>query len=436
MPDNKTDKKNEKKSRVNFVTLGCPKNMVDSEKISASLPQHKFEIFHNSDKKSDIVVINTCGFINDAKEESVDTILHYIDLKQKNNFKIFVTGCLAQRYKNDLLREIPLIDGVFGLNETRLLLKEISKKNCELTGHRFLSTPPHYAYLKISEGCDRKCSFCAIPSIRGANISYPMERILEEAEMLAEKNVKELIIIAQDTTYYGLDIYKKRSLAKLLEKLSDINQFEWIRLHYAFPAGFPEDVLDVMQSRNNICKYIDIPLQHANDEILLSMRRGIDKKGTIGLLKKIRNKVPGVALRTAFIVGYPAETRAQFTELNDFIREQQFERLGVFAYSPEDGTEAAQFEGSISSKVKKQRMEDLMSLQQEISLAHNKKLVGKTLKVIIDRREGDFFVGRTEYDSPEIDNEVLIPLAKAQMKAGSFYTVKITRADVYDLYAE
>ncbi|HNW70105.1 MAG TPA: 30S ribosomal protein S12 methylthiotransferase RimO [Bacteroidales bacterium] len=436
MPGKNLSVKKPQKLSINVVTLGCAKNVVDSEKIMGSLPAGKFKIIHNSNEPTDIVLINTCGFINDAKQESIDTILQFTEAKKNKNFKVYVTGCLAQRYKSELLSELQGIDGIFGLNETPELLEQITKSFSGLTDARILTTPNHYAYLKISEGCDRTCSFCAIPFIRGSNVSYPLEKILDEAEMLAEKGVKELIVIAQDTTYYGLDIYKKRSLALLLEKLSDIRKFEWIRLHYAFPSGFPEDVLDVMQSRENICNYLDIPLQHINDKLLASMRRSIDKKGTMALLKKIRNQVPGIALRTAFIVGYPGETQAQFDELYDFIREQQFERMGVFTFSKEEGTAAGNLKPQISAKVKQERYDKLMDLQQQISSSLNQGMIGKTLKVIIDRKEGDFFVARTEFDSPEIDNEVLIPASGGKLKIGNFYSVKITGAEVYDLFAE
>ncbi|HNW88956.1 MAG TPA: 30S ribosomal protein S12 methylthiotransferase RimO [Bacteroidales bacterium] len=436
MPDHNTPIRKQRKISINVVTLGCPKNIVDSEKIMGSLPSGKFNILHDSNERSDIVLINTCGFINDAKQESIDTILQHTEAKKSNNSKVYVTGCLAQRYKSQLLSEIPAIDGIFGLTETSELITRITQSFCELSDNRILTTPNHYAYLKISEGCDRTCSFCAIPLIRGANVSFPMEKILEEAQMLADMGVKELIVIAQDTTYYGLDIYKKRKLALLLEKLSEIKQIEWIRLHYAFPSGFPEDVLEVMAGRDNICKYLDIPLQHINDEMLASMRRNSDRKGTIALLNKIRRTVPGIALRTAFIVGYPGESQAQFDELCDFVQEQQFERMGVFTFSKEEGTAAELLKPQISSKIKQQRYDKLMDLQHQISSSLNQSMVGKTLKVIIDRKENDFFIGRTEYDSPEIDNEVLIPEKGKKLKPGNLYNVKITGAEVYDLYAE
>ena len=436
MPDTSLYPREKRTLVINVVTFGCAKNIVDSEKIMGSLPSRKFKIVHNSDQQADIVIINTCGFINDAKQESVDAILEFAEEKKIRNTKVFVTGCLAQRYKSELLAEIPGLDGVFGLNETNSLLREITNNETKHSDNRILTTPKHYAWLKISEGCDRSCSFCAIPMIRGANVSYPIKKILDEAAMLADKGVKELMVIAQDTTYYGLDIYKKRKLALLLEKLSDIKQFEWIRLHYAFPAGFPEDVLELMQGRDNICKYLDIPLQHIDDKILSSMRRGIDKKGTVALVEKFRNKVPGIALRTAFIVGYPGETRAQFDELYNFVREQQFERMGVFTYSKEEGTVAGAIKQQTGAKEKQRRFEQLMELQQQIVASKNQALVGKTMKVIIDRKENEFYVGRTEFDSPEIDNEVLIPAKDNQLKPGNFYDVRITGADVYDLYAE
>ncbi len=433
MPDKHKSCSEAPKITINVVTLGCPKNTVDSEKIMGRLPAAKFNIIHNSDKSSQIVLINTCGFINDAKQESIDTILQFVEAKKNN--KVFVTGCLAQRYKNELISEIPGIDGVFGLFETNELIKHITGCLYDDGGNRILTTPQHYAYLKISEGCDRTCSFCAIPLIRGSNVSFPVEKILDEAEMLAGKGVKELIVIAQDTTYYGLDLYKKRKLALLLEKLSEIKRFEWIRLHYAFPAGFPDDVLEVMTDKDHICKYLDIPLQHISDGLLASMRRNIDKKGTIALIKKIRHKVPGIALRTAFIVGYPGETNAQFEELYEFIAEQKFERMGVFTFSKEEGTAASELKHQLSSKIKQERYNKLMELQQQISFSFNQAMIGKNVKVIIDRREGDFYVGRTEYDSPEIDNEVLIPITNNELRPGNFYQVRITEADDYDLYA-
>ncbi len=436
MPDTSLNQRKQRKPVINVVTFGCAKNIVDSEKIMGSLPSRKFKIVHNSDQQADIVIINTCGFINDAKQESVDAILQFAEAKKVNNTKVFITGCLAQRYKSELLAEIHDLDGVFGLNETNSLLKEITHADTIHSDNRILTTPKHYAWLKISEGCDRTCSFCAIPMIRGANVSFPMEKILDEAAMLADKGAKELMVIAQDTTYYGLDIYKKRKLALLLEKLSEIKQFEWIRLHYAFPSGFPEDVLELMQGRDNICKYLDIPLQHIDDKILASMRRGIDKKGTVALVEKFRKKVPGIALRTAFIVGYPGESKAQFDALCNFVREQQFERMGVFTYSKEEGTAAEILKPQISSKIKQQRYDKLMDMQQQISSSLNQSMLGKTMKVIIDRKENEFYIGRTEFDSPEIDNEVLIPAKDKVLKPGNFYDVKIIGAEVYDLYAE
>ncbi|HOY32418.1 MAG TPA: 30S ribosomal protein S12 methylthiotransferase RimO [Bacteroidales bacterium] len=436
MPANHSRILNQRRRSINVVTLGCPKNIVDSEKILGSLPPGEFKIYYNSDIQADIVLINTCAFINDAKQESIDAILQFTEAKKQSASEVYVTGCLAQRYKKELMAEIPSLDGIFGLHETGRLIQQISRASYELTDHRVLTTPGHYAYLKISEGCDRKCSFCAIPLIRGANVSYPVERILDEAAMLAGKGVKELMVIAQDTTYYGLDIYKKRKLAFLLEKLSDIKEFEWIRLHYAFPSGFPEDVMEVMAGRDNICKYLDIPLQHINNEMLASMRRNIDRKGTMALLNKIRDKVPGIALRTAFITGYPGETPGHFDELCEFIVDQKFERMGVFTYSNEEGTAAATLKHQVSSKVRLQRYKRMMELQQQISSSLNESLVGKTMKVIIDRKENDFFIGRTEFDSPEIDNEVLISAKGKKLKPGNFYHVKITGTEFYDLYAD
>jgi ribosomal protein S12 methylthiotransferase len=426
----------DKKISINVVTLGCPKNTVDSEKIMGNLPPSQFEVHHNADKPSDIVLINTCGFINDAKQESIDTILQYVDAKQQHKVKqVFATGCLAQRYKNELQHEIPGLDGVMGFAEIPAWIREMTHSGNELTFNRILSTPSHYAYLKIAEGCDRSCSFCAIPFIRGKNVSVPMEKLLEEAQMLAAKGVKELIVVAQDTTYYGLDLYKKRRLADLLEKLSDSKQFKWIRLHYAFPAGFPEDVLEVMRNRDNICKYLDIPLQHISDGLLDSMRRALDSKSTIQLLDKIRKAVPGIHLRTAFIVGYPGETAQHFKQLYEFVRQQRFQRMGVFSFSAEEGTAAASLKPQISERTKQLRKNKLMALQHDISYSLNREMVGQTLKVLIDRKENDYYIARTEFDSPEIDNEVLIA-AKRNLVIGNFYQVKITQAEPYDLYGE
>ncbi|MEI6122653.1 MAG: 30S ribosomal protein S12 methylthiotransferase RimO [Bacteroidota bacterium] len=420
---------------INVVTLGCAKNVVDSEKIMGNIPAETFDIVHNSTKFTDIVLVNTCGFINDAKQQSIDTLLYYVEAKNRHKVKkVFATGCLAQRYKADLLNEIPELDGIYGFAEIPMLLKNFTKSNVDITANRIITTPCHYAYLKIAEGCDRTCSFCAIPFIRGKNVSIPIEKVLEEAQMLADKGVKELIVVAQDTTYYGLDLYKKRMLARLLEKLSDIKQFQWIRLHYAFPSGFPEDVLDIIQSRGNICKYLDIPLQHINDSILESMHRGIDSKGTRELLRKIQNKIPGIHLRTAFIVGYPGETAAQFKELFNFVKEQRFERLGVFSFSSEEGTAAAAIKPQIRESTKTVRMNKLMELQQQISFSLNQAMIGKTLKVLVDRKENDFYIARTEFDSPEIDNEVLIP-ANKKLIISNFYQVRIYQAEQYDLYA-
>ena len=425
-----------KKIIINVVTLGCAKNTVDSEKIMGNLPVARFDIFHNSDKEADIVLINTCGFISDAKRESIDTILQYVDAKkERKGMKVFATGCLTQRYKSELQAEIPELDGIYGFADLPELIRALTQTNIDLTNTRFLTTPKHYAYLKIAEGCDRTCSFCAIPLIRGKQVSYPMEQVVDEAQQLADKGVKELIIVAQDTTYYGLDIYKKRQLALLLERLSDIKQLEWIRLHYAFPAGFPEDVLDVMASRSNICNYLDIPLQHINSELLSSMRRGIDSAGTRALLDKIRERVPGIHLRTAFIVGYPGETTAQFNELAAFIRQQRFERMGVFSFSKEEGTHAADLKPIISERTKQSRMNKLMEMQQDIAMALNQEMIGKTLRVLIDRKENEYYIARTEFDSPEIDNEVLIP-AKEILEIGEFYEVKIKGAEAFDLFGE
>ena len=425
--------------KINVITLGCSKNLVDSEVLLKQFDNNKFIISHDSDSlEHDVVVINTCGFINDAKQESIETILKSVAAKKQGIVKkIIVTGCLSARYREDLIKEIPEVDAFFGVNSFKEILNFLNadyKK--ELLGERHLTTPSHYAYLKIAEGCDRKCSFCAIPLIRGKHISKSIKDIVNEATLLADSGVKELILIAQDLTYYGVDIYKKRKLASLLEKLSDIKNVEWIRLQYAYPAAFPMDVLKVMSERDNICKYLDIPFQHISDSMLKSMNRAIDKKGTLKLIEKIKKEVSGIALRTSLIVGYPGETKKKFNELLNFVNDVKFDRLGVFTYSHEESTKAFQLKDNISAKIKQERSDSLMQLQQDISFEKNNSFVGNTLKVLVDRKENEFFVGRTEYDSPEVDNEVLITAPAKSKIIGQFVNVKITSAESYDLFGK
>jgi ribosomal protein S12 methylthiotransferase len=392
------------------------------------------DVVHESPEPADIVIINTCGFINDAKEESINTILNYVNAK-KNGLagKVYVMGCLVERYKKDLRDEIGEVDGFFGVDALPEILRKVGAGyHKELLGERVLTTPVHYAYLKISEGCDRKCSFCAIPIIRGRHVSKPVESVLEEATWLAGKGVKEIMLIAQDLTWYGLDLYKQRKLAYLLGKLSETRGIKWIRLHYMYPADFPLDMLDVMKEHANICNYMDIPFQHISNPILRSMRRGIDQPGTLKLLEKIRQKLPDAALRTTLITGYPGETKKDFTELKEFVRQQQFDRLGVFAYSPEEGTPAFDLKDDVPDAVKKQRMEEIMEIQQQISQEKNTRKIGKEFTVIIDGREGEYYRGRTEFDSPEVDNEVLVS-SEQKLKPGEFYRVLIEDAEPFDL---
>ena len=435
-----------KKPRLNIVTLGCSKNKVDSERLAASL-EFKYEIVHDSEQKSDVVIINTCGFIGDAKEESIDTILEYAELRRAKKIKrLYVTGCLSQRYRNDLQEEIHEVDGFYGVEAVQLIANDILRneelgiRNEELSEeynvNRVLSTPEHYAYLKISEGCNRRCAFCAIPLIRGEHVSVPMETLIQEAELLAKKGVKELILIAQDLTYYGRDIDGQYHIVELVKRLLEIKEFEWIRLHYGYPQGFPDELLDLMNQEPRICNYIDLPLQHISTPILKNMRRGVDKEQTINFVKNARNRVPGIAFRTTFIVGFPGETEEQFEELCDFIKEMKFERAGVFAYSPEEGTPAYEMEDDVPEEVKQQRVDDIMAIQQNISLETNEKRVGTVEKVLIDRIEGDYYVGRTQYDSPEVDDEILISLDDADLEVGTFVNAKIVKADYFDLYAE
>ena len=437
-----------KKPIINIVTLGCSKNRVDSERLAASL-SHRYDVVHESEKKSDIVIINTCGFIGDAKEESIDTILEYAELRRSKKIKkLYVIGCLSQRYRKDLQEEIHEVDGFYGVESVQLIAKDILK-NEELNSatqqlsnsvtldynhERVLSTPSHYAYLKISEGCNRRCAFCAIPLIRGEHVSVPMEDLLKEANLLAQKGVKELILIAQDLTYYGRDIDGQYHIVDLVKRLLEIKEFEWIRLHYGYPQGFPDELLDLMNNEPRICNYIDLPLQHISTPILKNMRRGVDKEQTINFVTNARNRVPGIAFRTTFIVGFPGETEEQFKELCDFVKEMKFERAGVFAYSPEEGTPAYEMEDDVPEEVKQERVDTIMAIQQYISLETNEKRVGAVEKVLIDRIEGDYYIGRTQYDSPEVDDEILISVDEAELNIGDFVNVKLVKADYFDLY--
>ena len=428
--------KSVKKNKINVVTLGCSKNVYDSEILMGQLQANGKEVVH--EEEGNIVVINTCGFIDNAKEESVNTILEFVQKKQEGEVdKVFVTGCLSERYKPDLLKEIPDVDQYFGTTELPSLLKVLGADyKHELIGERLTTTPKNYAYLKIAEGCDRPCSFCAIPLMRGKHRSTPIEDIIIEAKKLAAKGVKELILIAQDLTYYGLDLYKKRNLAELLRELVKVEGVEWIRLHYAFPTGFPMDVLEVMKNEPKICNYIDIPLQHISDSILKSMRRGTTQAKTTKLLHDFRVAVPEMAIRTTLIVGYPGETVEDFKTLKDWVAEMRFDRLGCFAYSHEENTHAYNLSDDVPQEVKQQRVNEIMELQSQISWEMNQQKIGKTFKVVIDRKEGTNFIGRTEFDSPDVDNEVLIDATQTYLKTGEFATVKITEAADYDLYAE
>lgn len=424
-------------TKVNLITLGCSKNLVDSEQL-AGLLDNDYKISFDAEKgRFDIIIINTCGFIGDAKEESIDMILQYATLRKQKKIKLLlVFGCLVQRYAEDLSREIPEVDRFFGVNDYKeiaeyILQKNIVKNDCL----RLLSTPSHYAYLKISEGCDKFCSFCAIPYIRGRHVSEPMESIIAQAEALARKGVKELIVVAQDTTNYGVDLYGECRLTSLLEQLAKIEGIEWIRLQYSYPNNFPMDLLDLMQREPKICKYIDMPLQHIDNSILDSMNRRITKEQITSLIERLRAKVPQLCLRTTLIVGYPNETEEQFTALEDFVAQTKFDRMGAFTYSPEEGTAAFKLEDNIPEEEKSERLNRLVDIQQAISLSLNQAKVGKVFKVLIDRLEGDFWVGRTEFDSPEVDNEVLIP-ANQEAQVGCFVNAKITAAEEFDLYAD
>lgn len=431
--------KTSKQNKINVVTLGCSKNIYDSEVLMGQLKANDKDVVHEDENdEGNIVVINTCGFIGKAKEESINTILHYVDKKEAGEVdKVFVTGCLSERYKPDLENEIKDVDQYFGTHDLPNLLKALEADyKHELLGERLTTTPKHYAYLKIAEGCDRPCSFCAIPLMRGKHISTPMEEIVIEATKLAEKGVKELILIAQDLTYYGLDIYKKRALADLLRELVKIESVEWIRLHYAFPTGFPLDVLEVMKNESKVCNYLDIPLQHISTELLKSMRRGTNSEKTKELINQFRKSVPNMAIRTTLIVGYPGETEEQFEELKQFVIDSKFERLGCFTYSHEENTHAFALEDSVPEKIKEQRVSEIMEIQSQISFDLNQAKVGKVYRCIFDRKEGNYFIGRTEFDSPDVDNDVLVDASKHYIQLGHFINIKITEATDFDLYGE
>ena len=431
--------KTRKKNKVNVITMGCSKNLFDSEVMMAQLKANKFEVEHESQNDdAEIVIINTCGFIDNAKEESVDTILRYAEAKKEGVVdKVYVTGCLSERYKDDLEKEIPEVDAYFGTRDLPRLLKTLKADyKSELIGERLLTTPSHYAYLKIAEGCDRPCSFCAIPLMRGKHISTPIEDLVEQVQGLAAKGVKEIVLIAQDLTYYGLDIYKERALARLLEALSAVDGIEWIRLHYAYPSGFPMDVLEVMATNPKVCNYLDIPLQHGSTKVLKEMRRGITREKTEELINTIREKVPGIAIRTTLIAGYPGETEDDFQEMYDWVERTRFDRLGIFSYSHEENTHAFNFDDDVPDDVKQQRADQIMELQSGISYDLNQEKIGKTFKVLFDRVEGGYFIGRTEFDSPDVDNEVLVKTDDTYIRIGDFADVLITSADHYDLYGE
>lgn len=427
-----------KKNKVNVVTLGCSKNLFDSELMMSQLKANQFEVEHESKQDdSEIVIVNTCGFIDNAKQESIDTILNFANAKKNGQLdKLYVTGCLSERYREDLEAEITEVDAFFGTRELPRLLKTLKadyKK--ELVGERLITTPAHYAYFKIAEGCDRPCSFCAIPLMRGGHKSTPIEELVAHARQLAAQGVKELILIAQDLTYYGLDLYKERKLAALLKELVKVEGIEWIRLHYAFPTGFPLDVLDVIRDEPKVCNYLDIPLQHISTDMLKSMRRGTTKEKTIKLIEQFREKVPNMAIRTTLIAGYPGETEADFREMEEWVKDTRFDRLGIFTYSHEENTHAHKLEDDVPEAVKQQRADRIMEIQSDISFQLNQEKVGQTFKVLFDRKENGYWVGRTEFDSPEVDNEVLVP-DDAYLRLGDFANVKINRAEHFDLFGE
>ncbi|MBO5216230.1 MAG: 30S ribosomal protein S12 methylthiotransferase RimO [Alistipes sp.] len=424
---------------LNLITLGCSKNTVDSEHLAAQLAQAGYVIVFDSDSRADVVVINTCGFIGDAKQESIETILAAVQAKQEGLIdELFVIGCLSERYADELRAEIPEVDQYFGVKDWAAIVERLGGEHrTELQTTRLTSTPPHYAYLKIAEGCNWKCGYCAIPLIRGKHISVPMEQLLEEARNLAAEGVRELMVIAQDTTYYGIDLYGERRLAELLEQLCRIEGIEWIRLHYAYPTAFPQDVIDVMAREKKICKYLDIPFQHISDNMLSAMKRRHTKAEAMELIERLRTAIPDIALRTTLLVGYPGETEEDVRELEEFVREVRFERLGVFPYSEEEGTySATNLRDDVPEEEKERRAARIMRLQEDISLQNNERRVGEELSVIVDSRQGDYYVARSEYDSPEVDQEILIPVSKRQLRRGKFYRVRITAADNYDLYGE
>ena len=424
-----------KKDKVNVITLGCSKNLVDSENIITQLRANDYEVAHDSNDPANIIVVNTCGFIDLAKQESIDTILQYSEVKKDGGIdKLYVTGCLSERYREDLAKEIPNVDAWFGTLELPGLLARFNADyQHDLIGERLITTPPHYAYLKISEGCSRTCAFCAIPLMRGKHISRNIESLVAEAQNLAKRGVKELMLIAQELTYYGLDIYKKRELPRLLRALAKVDGIEWIRLHYAYPSKFPTDIFDVIAEQPKICNYLDMPLQHASNSVLERMRRQITREETEALVKLAREKVPGIAIRTTMLVGFPGETEAEFEELCEHVREMRFDRLGVFQYSHEENTIAHSVSDDVLPEVKTERSNRLMEIQQDISLENNQSRIGQTLRVLFDRKEGEHFVGRTEFDSPEVDNEVLVNATENYVRIGDFAQVKITDATDYDL---
>ncbi len=428
-----------KKDKVNVITLGCSKNLVDSEVMLTQLRGNSINASHESEKDdANVIIINTCGFIDNAKQESIDTILRYADAKQEGSIdKLYVTGCLSQRYRDDLEKEIPEVDAFFGTMELPLLLKKFKADyKHELVGERITTTSRHYAYMKISEGCDRPCSFCAIPLMRGKHVSKPIETLVQEAKSLARNGTKELLLIAQDSTYYGLDIYGRRNLSELLKHLSDVEGIDWIRLHYAFPSGFPTDVLDVMAERPNICNYLDMPLQHGSTRMLKLMRRGITREKTEELVYRIREKVPNITLRTTLIAGHAGETEADHADMVDFVEKMRFDRLGIFTYSHEEGTHAYGMEDNVPAEVKQERANEVMELQEQISRELNEAKIGTLQKVLIDRKESGNFVGRTEGDSPEVDNEVIISAKENYLRLGDFANIRITDATEFDLFGE
>ncbi len=428
-----------KPNKINIVTLGCSKNLVDSEVLLSQLKGNDIAATHESEKNdANIIVVNTCGFIDNAKQESIDTILQYVDEKEAGNIdKLYVTGCLSHRYKDELEGEIPQVDAWFGTLELSNLLRTLGADyKHELIGERLITTPQHYAYLKISEGCNRPCSFCAIPLMRGKHVSKSIEQIVLEARNLVKNGTKEIMLIAQDSTFYGIDLYGERRLAELLENLADVKGLEWIRLHYAYPSQFPEEILPIMAAKDNICKYLDIPVQHISDNVLKIMRRGISKRRTYEVLNKIKQEVPNITLRTTILVGHPGETEKDFEELKQFIQDFQFDRLGVFTYSHEENTHAHTLVDDVPAEIKQNRAEELMALQEEISIQKNNAKIGKTIKVLFDRKEGDYFIGRTEADSPEVDNEVLVDARTNFARLGDFAKVKITQAESFDLIGQ